>query len=135
MKKLITVLSIAGSAFLLCSVAACQNNPVSGREFTLSVGQTANIPGEDLEITFTGVTSDSRCPSDVVCVWAGEVVCAVEIEEGTETSTVDFIHSGNNGHYSQMTYGNYQYTFKVEPYPVSGQGIADNEYKLFLTVD
>ncbi len=135
MKKSIAILAILGVAFLLCSIFACQDNTASGREFTLSIGQTVAISGEDLKITFLEVTSDSRCPSGVTCIWAGEVVCAVRIEEGTQTSIVDFIQSGNTNDYSQMTYGNHRYTFKVEPYPISGQEISDKDYRLILAVN
>jgi hypothetical protein len=135
MKKLIAILAISGVAFLLCSIVACQDNAVPGRESTLSIGQTVTNSGEGLKITFLEVISDSRCPSGLTCIWAGEVVCAVRIEEGTQTSIVDFIQSGNTDDYSQMTYGDYQYTFKVEPYPVSGQEISDKDYRLILAVN
>jgi len=42
------------------------------QQFTLSPGQTARIPAEGLEIRFDSVSGDSRCPEDVVCVWAGD---------------------------------------------------------------
>jgi hypothetical protein len=86
---------ILGGAFLLCSIVACQDNAVPGRESTLSIGQTVTISGEGLKITFLDVISDSRCPSGVTCIMGSEVVCAVRIEEGTQTSIVDFIQSGN----------------------------------------
>ena len=41
-------------------------------EFELSLGDTALLADTDIEITFSVVTGDSRCPSDVVCITAGQ---------------------------------------------------------------
>ena len=41
--------------------------------FTLELGQSAVLDEPAVTVTFTGVPSDSRCPIDVVCVWAGMV--------------------------------------------------------------
>lgn len=69
--------SIAG---LLALGVACGGSDVTGpsrrvalgQSFELRVGETATIGEELLVVGFSGVTSDSRCPVDVVCVWAGE---------------------------------------------------------------
>ena len=41
-----------------------------GQEFALYLDQTATINGENLEIRFADVISDSRCPQGVQCIWA-----------------------------------------------------------------
>jgi hypothetical protein len=41
------------------------------KEFSLGIGQSASIDGEKLIIKFKAVLEDSRCPINVVCVWAG----------------------------------------------------------------
>ncbi len=135
MKKFVIIPAVTGIAILLCSLTGCQNDAKTGEEFSLSVGQSVEITGEDLKITFTEVSGDSRCPSDVVCVWAGEVTCLMKIEAGGVKSDVEFVQSGGTDSYSRMDFGNYRYTFKVEPYPVSGQEISDSEYRLLLTVN
>lgn len=43
-----------------------------GASFTLAPGQTAEVRGTDIRITFKQVREDSRCPVDVTCVWAGD---------------------------------------------------------------
>lgn len=43
----------------------------SGKAFDLAVGGQANVEGAAITVRFTGVSQDSRCPSDVQCVWAG----------------------------------------------------------------
>ncbi|HSF01994.1 MAG TPA: hypothetical protein VLA62_03215 [Solirubrobacterales bacterium] len=67
-------------ASLLILAAACGSSDVTGpsrrvalgQSFELRVGEAAMVADELLVIGFTGVTSDSRCPIDVVCVWAGD---------------------------------------------------------------
>ncbi len=43
-----------------------------GPAFTLGVGEQVELAGQQVLITFEGVTADSRCAVDVVCVRAGE---------------------------------------------------------------
>lgn len=54
---------------------ACQApiGPRPGEDFTLRIGDTVTIPAAELSLTFVAITEDSRCPEDVVCVWAGSV--------------------------------------------------------------
>lgn len=41
------------------------------RDFDLAHGSSAQIAGSSVTITFDSVPEDSRCPSDVQCVWEG----------------------------------------------------------------
>lgn len=63
-----------GSSTTSSSLPAPTTTDVSlDQQFTLAPGQTARIPGRGLAIRFDSVSGDSRCPQDVVCVWAGDV--------------------------------------------------------------
>ena len=44
---------------------------------SLRVGQTVRAGVAD--ITFTAVPEDGRCPSDVVCIWAGNAVAELTV--------------------------------------------------------
>ncbi len=111
-------------------------NEVSlGQEFTLAVGQTVTIAGEGLEIKFVEVVSDSRCPQGVTCIWAGEVSCLVEVSKGNAgTYRIVLTQSGSTGQTFKQIIDEYDVVFRVEPYPVYGKQIADNEYRLVMTV-
>src|SRR5829696_5891659 len=50
-----------------------------GSEFENSAGQEAKVQGSSIVIRFNGVTEDSRCPSDVQCVWAGDAVVRLSL--------------------------------------------------------
>lgn len=64
-------------------LAACAATPQSSGpvyfdgEATGGVNQTIRL--HDLSIRATEVVEDSRCPTDVQCVWAGRVVVRTEI--------------------------------------------------------
>jgi len=96
--------------------------------FQLKINQTADIKSENLQIRFSGVTEDSRCASDVQCVWAGRATIAVTI----------FKNEQNLGLYSISTEGDAvavvsfdTYTLRLvrlDPYPISTETIALSDY-------
>lgn len=126
---------VAGIFILSFFLTGCQDSVSRGEEVSLAIGQTVSIKGEDLNITFAGVSSDSRCPEGAVCIWAGEVTCRVEIEQDGKIAFLNFVYSGATDSYNQLIYKNHTYKFKVQPYPKIDEAIADSEYRLFLTVD
>ena len=76
MRLLITTLLIAN-----LSCMSSPTEPSAARNaFTLRFGETAIVDGT--RISFTDV-SDSRCPTEVVCAWAGDA--AVRLESGSES--------------------------------------------------
>jgi hypothetical protein len=50
-----------------------------GETFSLPVGKTATINGSGTRITFRELREDSRCPTDVTCVWAGDAKIEITI--------------------------------------------------------
>jgi hypothetical protein len=55
-----------------------------GRSFSMKVGESVTV-GE-LRLTFRSVEGDSRCPTDAVCVWAGDGEIALKIEQGDKAA-------------------------------------------------
>jgi hypothetical protein len=129
------LLIVAGIVILLFSLSGSSSTVSTGEEFILRIGQTVSVEGEDLKITFSTVSGDSRCPADAVCIQAGEVACLMKIEQDGEVTDTEFAYPGLTSEYSRLTYQEHNYSFKVEPYPYSDKQIADKEYRLFLTVD
>lgn len=106
-----------------------------GQQFTLGAGQMAAITGDNLSIRFIEVITDSRCPSNVVCIWQGEVSCLTEITKtGAPPYRVVLTQPGLSGESAKQAFDGYQVSFKVEPYPVAGQAIPKDKYQLVLTV-
>jgi hypothetical protein len=50
--------------------------------FILALGQTARLEEADLSLTFSDLLEDSRCPSQVTCVWAGQAIIRVRVQQG-----------------------------------------------------
>ena len=69
-----------------------------GIAFALPLGKTASVNGNSARITFNKVTDDSRCPVDVVCIWAGDAKVELAIvRNGSPADTrVISITSPNN---------------------------------------
>ena len=131
MKKFGIIAAVAGIAILLLSLAGCSQTAGIGEEFSLSIGQSIEIDGKDLKITFTEVSGDSRCPTGVVCIWAGKVDVKIKVESpvpGTITlSTYDN---------PVDTVGNYSFKITdVSPYPISTKTIKLEDYVVLLKIE
>ena len=105
-----------------------------GQEFSLALGQSAVIRGENLEITFEEVIGDSRCPSDVQCVWEGRATYLIQIADGSASYKLTLSEPGLSDEGGSETYRDYQIVSHLEPYPISGKEISKGEYRLLLTV-
>jgi hypothetical protein len=71
----------------LLSSAGCGGrlaSPTVPATFTLEPGQTASVQG--VAVTFRQVVSDSRCPINAFCVWAGDATVVFSVRMiGQET--------------------------------------------------
>ncbi len=128
------ILIVTILALIVCLSCGNQKTTVSlDQEFTLLIGETAIISGEDLSLEFIEVTADSRCPEGVQCVWAGEAKCRISVTYQGSTSEVILTQPGGSKG-SQDLLGRYNVRFILEPYPESGKQIAKSDYKLVMTV-
>ena len=107
---------------------------VLDREFRLGVGQTGFLELENIEIKFLKVTSDSRCPSDVTCIWAGEVEVLVNIwKDDQDLGNLTLV--GQNNDLAAATFDGYSVRLvRVDPYPISTVTIKPSDYIITLIV-
>jgi uncharacterized protein YcfL len=132
MKILIISLLLPIASFV---IAGCSSNVASlGEEFSLLMGESVSIKGEELQIKFVEVTEDSRCPTGVVCVWEGRVSCLVEITYRESIHSIVLTEPGSTSWPSEITFEDYKITYHVEPYPQAGTEIAKEEYHLEITI-
>ena len=98
-------LPIAIAAAAACSSAGTSVRDVSSpdasaqsgaRTDTLSIqlGKTALVDGGRLELTFDTRIADSRCPANVVCVWAGDAHVRLTTRVTGGAATTSELHSG-----------------------------------------
>ena len=62
-----------------CSSVGGPISPRAGEQFRLKFGQTALVAEGGLVIRFSDVREDSRCPVDVLCMWAGNAQIVLEV--------------------------------------------------------
>ncbi len=128
--------TIALLFFLFFAGCATTQNRLSAKldsPFGLTINQTGYVDSENLQIRILNIT-DSRCPSDVQCIWAGEVNVRLVIipDDGVwkgldlkEDEEKDF--SSGNANYSVRL-------LEVRPYPISTQKIEMGDYVLTLLI-
>lgn len=133
-----TGLMIMGTftAIIFFSFAGCSNNQVAvitdlGDVFTIRVGQSARITGEDMIVKFNEVIGDSRCPQNVTCIWEGVASSKITITyQAREYSIV--LNQPGLTEQTKDTFINYTITFSLNPYPREGEDISPNDYRLTL---
>jgi hypothetical protein len=116
---------------LALGAAACFNSPtgpdaVVGQPFDLKAGAVSTLP-DGAHLRFERVQSDSRCPMDAVCVWAGDAIISVTLKPAKGAAESREMHTQPTG--SQISYANY--TIKLTalaPYPRSSQEIPATGY-------
>jgi hypothetical protein len=132
-----TVLLI--SLLILITTAGCQSSvgiikATIDNEFSLTIGQIAELKGEPITLQFEGIKEDSRCPRGATCIWQGRVSSILQINDNGLSSKIVLTEPGLNDQYGKNTYKQYEFTSHVQPYPELGKKISSEDYRLFLTV-
>jgi hypothetical protein len=71
----------------LFGLSACATVPPAQAGPTAALGEIAYTNG--LHVRPIAIIEDSRCPTNVVCVWAGRLVARSEVSGGTWRKTLD----------------------------------------------
>jgi hypothetical protein len=112
------------------TAAGCFNptgpDAVVGRPFDLKAGAVSTLP-DGAALKFERVQSDSRCPMDAICVWAGDATIAVTLDPPKGATESREMHTQPAG--SQISYGSYTIALTaLTPYPRSNQEIPAADY-------
>ena len=98
--------------------------------------QTREILNEEYQLTDNPLTfsiieiNDSRCPSDVICIWQGKAELKIEV-----ISPVSGTLILNTYNHLNDTLGNYSFELKdVSPYPISTATIDPEDYIVTLKI-
>jgi hypothetical protein len=104
--------------------------------FVHQAGQTAYLAEAKLSLTFESVLEDSRCPTQVNCVWAGQAIIALTAQQ--EGSAPGEIELNTNPPLKQdvAAYGGYLIRLTaLDPYPDSPDvPIPQEDYQATLVV-
>jgi hypothetical protein len=118
-----------------CDTNEFEDEPSIGEEFSLHIGETASVKGEDLQIRFIEITEDSRCPRDVTCIWEGRATASIEVSKGNTSQKVELVIPGLTDIPSKMKFEEYEFVFSILPYPESEVQISANDYRLMMAVN
>ena len=119
-----------GSAGTPAEVIQVQTN----REFEIAVGQEVRVQGTPIVLRFGGVANDSRCPSDVQCVWAGNAVVGLSLRQGEGPATDVALNTTLDPKITKIL----GYAIKLvhlKPVPNTGKAISGGEYVATLEVN
>lgn len=86
--------------------------------FKVPLGETVQL--DDVAFSLTEILEDSRCPSDVTCVWEGSAKIVLEIEEiGGEKRTKEVTFQGRKQTVLLETATHFYRAIKLAPYPTA----------------
>ncbi len=133
----ITLMSIVALCFIFQSSAFASPIPIilTGDESSidLKIGETIDI--SNFQITLVNILDDSRCPTDVTCIWEGTVSAEIKmIKDGESRGTYVIPIGLADGIESQLIDDFYVMLYDVKPYPVSTKQIESSEYVATLIV-
>lgn len=106
------------------ALAACATTPgpdTDGVSYA-ALGERVYVDGP--YVTPLEVLEDSRCPSDVQCIWAGRLRISARIDLGSRSETREL----TQGEPVPVADGSLE-LFSVTPYPKSEQPVAAKDYR------
>jgi hypothetical protein len=124
-------------ALLAATIAACSPDaPSQARSdlpatLVLEPGVAVAVAGTDLELRLIKIVSDSRCPRDITCVWAGEVQVRLSVRSGNTPALEHEVVAGNSVRVGAYLIG----VEKVEPEPMENQKISPREFRVTVRVE
>ncbi len=106
-----------------------------GREFKLRPGQQASLKGTKLRVTFMNVKEDSRCPSNVTCVWAGNGAVRLWVSNGKGGEALILNTQGGPSLVAERHYKGFKIKLvALAPYPRTDRPIAAGDYTSTLLI-
>ena len=119
---------------LTISLVSCEKETISeafsvGLDNDFKINYDYHSIDNYLSFTITEI-NDSRCPSDVVCVWEGKADVKIEVKTPTRGSVLLSTYN-----HRIDTLGNYSFELKdISPYPISTKTIKLEDYNVTLKI-
>ena len=108
-----------------------------GEEIVLHINESVMIHPDGFVITFNAVPEESRCPTNVNCIWEGRAIIQLMVEN-RERVYETFLETPN----TQQTTGQAVNLFgrtirlvQVAPYPFENDIITPKQYRIMIRVD
>lgn len=128
--KVLSVL-IAALAIAACNEVTGPSVPF-GQRFTLGPGDQARLTDSGIAVAFQGVTNDSRCPIDAICIQGGDAIVKIRVTAGGRTTPYD-LHTGSMA--PVVDQGLTITLLELTPYPFSSKPTDPKDYRATLKVE
>jgi hypothetical protein len=126
---LMTVLTLAAVS-TACTTPTEPSDPLS---VELAPGQSTNYGG--LVVQFVGVTTDSRCPADALCIQQGDAFIAVEARARGSAATRYELQI-NDAPKRRVVHAGYAIEAQeLMPYPLASDPFTPDKYRLTLKLE
>ena len=119
-------------------LVACDGEPAApkpGEAFTLELHERATLDAIHTSVRFLEVSEDSRCPSQVQCVWAGNGAVVLEVAPADADATEDTLHTNPESGPSGVVLAGYELRLlQLNPYPDAPGDISPIDYRATLAL-
>ena len=107
------------------------------QNFVLRVGEEVSVAEQKLNVKLLSIPEDSRCPTGVNCIWAGNVRVLLQVTKvGSKPSKVELnLNPRDFPDGEAADCGNYKLKLvRVNPYPVADQQLTAKDYTVTLSI-
>ena len=123
--------------FCLLTVTACSGkspatpSPIA-REVVLTPGQAVSVSEAEATFRFDGVSGDSRCPIDAICIQGGDALVQIAVLRARSGAQSYTLHTGDLRPvvHDDLTIA----LVDLTPYPYSARQIQPSDYRLTLRI-
>ncbi|MFX0052792.1 MAG: hypothetical protein ACFE8U_16060, partial [Candidatus Hermodarchaeota archaeon] len=131
--SLVTIIIGTTIVYFMLQQPPEENFAQINNDISLYIGESAIIKNHGIKLKFVDVLEDSRCPSDVECLWEGTVSLLINIQYNSE-DLGNFVLNSSNLH--KASFMGYYVKFKeLEPYPISTETIPKTSYRATFSVE
>jgi hypothetical protein len=143
MKFAIVTLSLVAAAVVAGCSTSSMNDPAGasnsagttspGGETTIAYRGSANIVAANLHLSFDSVSSDSRCPPKLQCVWSGSVIVKLSASQISQMGQVQPVTlSTEPGKDTVTVYGQALKLLRVDPARTSAMPVPEASYRVVV---
>jgi hypothetical protein len=123
-----------GVVFFLSCASAMYTRQSQPQNVTLAIGQSVNVPNTGLTVSFQEVVEDSRCPTGVTCIWAGDASVRITIKTQDGSPSSYTLHT--NAQPREVEHANYRVQLaSVAPHPSGDAPPRREEYRVALAIE
>jgi hypothetical protein len=125
---------LLGVVFFVSCASAMYTRQSQPQKVTLAVGQSVSVPNTPLTASFQEVVEDSRCPTGVTCIWAGDAAIRISLKTSDGSPFQYTLHT--NAEPREIEHAGYRVELAaVTPHPSGDAPPRREEYRIALVVE